>query len=173
MKVLFLLWIAMRCILDAAAWATALWCLLYSFTSVQWLQCFWVFLAIHFVGNLPSAKYIRTHTRRDCLALMRRESVLVCLSILCAPIIAILPAIASILLLSYLQAWTNLETHWLHTLLFVTCVVYNLLRGREKRRKALHENSERAEWVGSLDSEGKVVKSAPRNGSRSVRVIDV
>jgi hypothetical protein len=141
MKFMFLLWIAIRSTFDAFVWATAAWCLLYSFTNVLWLQCFWIFLAIHFIENLSLVKYSSSHTRRDCFSYMRLESILVCLSILYAPIISILPAVGAILLLSLLQAWTNLETHWLHTWLFVTCVVYNLLRGREKRRMAVHASS--------------------------------
>jgi hypothetical protein len=72
---------------------------------------------------------------------MRRESRLVGLSIISAPIISILPTVAAIVLLSFLQVWTNLETHWLHTWLFVTCLVYILLRAREMRRMALQANS--------------------------------
>ena len=196
MKFLFLLWITIRSAIDAAAWATAVWCLLYTFPNVLWLRCFGVFLTIHFIGNLSFVKYIRTHTRQDCFSYMRRESVFVGLSILSAPIIAIIPAIAAILLLSCLQAWTTLETHWLHTLLFVTCVVYNLVSGREKRRVAPHGSTELLqrhtwkpridpkdvveqphceEWVGSRDPQSKVARWAQgaANDSRSERVIDV
>src|SRR6266550_767242 len=128
MKFLFLLWITVRATFDASVWATAVWCLLYSFINVLWLQCFWIFLAIHFIGNLSSVRHISIHTRQDCFSYMRLESMSVGLSIFCAPIISILPTVAAIVLLSFLQVWTNLETHWLHTWLFVTCVVYNLLR---------------------------------------------
>jgi len=141
MKFLFLLWITIRGIFDASVWATAVWCLLYSFTNVLWLQCFWIFLAIHLIGNLSFWKYICTQTRRDCFSYLRLDLMFVGLSILYAPIISILPTVAVIVLLSFLQTWTDLETHWLHTCLFVTCVVYNVLRGREKRRMALPANS--------------------------------
>src|ERR1700730_17519900 len=49
--------------------------------------------------------------------------------------------VAAILLLSVLQIWTNLETHWLHTLLFVACVVYNCSRTRGRRRLAVLANT--------------------------------
>jgi hypothetical protein len=198
MKFLFLLWITIRGTFDASVWATAVWCLLYSFTNVLWLQCFGIFLAIHFIWNLSFLKYISTHTRQDCFSYLRLELVLFGLSILYAPIISILPTVGAIVLLSFLQTWTNLETHWLHTFLFVTCVVYNLLRGREKRRMALHANSNLVqrhrtdpgagivakdgvellhceEWVDSQEPPGKVARSARKaaKGRRSVRVIDV
>lgn len=203
MKFLFLLWITFRGAFDASVWATAVWCLLYSFTNVLWLQCFWIFLAIHFIGNLRFWKYINTHTRQDCFSYMRLESMLIGLSLLYTPIIAILPIVAAIVLLSLLQAWTNLETHWLHTCLFVTCVVFNLLRGRDKRRMALHANSSLLQghrsiwnrtdpgarmvardvggqphcevWDGSQEAPGKVERSAQKaeNGYRSGRIIDV
>jgi hypothetical protein len=141
MKFLFLLWIAIGGILNASVWATAAWCVLYSCTSVLWLQCFWIFLAIRFFGHLSFATYIRTHTKEDCFSYMRREATLVGLSIIFAPLISILPTVAAIVLLSLLQVWTNLETHWLHTWLLVTCLVYHLLRAREMRRMGLHPKS--------------------------------
>jgi hypothetical protein len=196
MKFLFLLWIAIRGAFDASVWATAVWCLLYSFTGVRWPQCFWIFLAIHFIGNLRFWKYTSTHTREDCFSYMRLESILFGLSIMYTPVISILPIVGAILLLSLLQAWTNLETHWLHTCLFVSCVVFNLLRGRDKRRMALNANNNLAQghrniwnrtdpgarmveknvvgqphgevWNGSQEARGKAAK-----GYRSPRVIDV
>jgi hypothetical protein len=140
MKFLFLLWIAIGGIFNASVWATAAWCVLYSFSSILWLQCFWIFLAIRFIGSPSFVKYISTHTREDCFSYMRREARLVGLSIIFAPIISILPSVAAIVFLSLLQVWTNLETHWLHTWLLVTCLVYHLLRGREMRRIGLHLN---------------------------------
>jgi hypothetical protein len=165
MKCLFLLWITARSVLDAALWATALWCLLYSFAPISWPEYFGVFAAIHLLGNLSSLKYLRTHTRWDCWAFVRRESVLVGLYLLCAPIIAILPAIAAIAFLSYLQAWTNLETHWLHTLLLISCVVYLLLRSRQKRRTA------RSGPAGPGLAERNLASTLPT--ARYGRVIDV
>jgi|HubBroStandDraft_6_1064221.scaffolds.fasta_scaffold443299_2 hypothetical protein len=140
MKFLFLLWIAIGGIFNASVWATAAWCVLYSFSSILWLHCFWIFLAIRFIGNLSFVKYISTHTREDCFSYMRREATLVGLSIIFAPIISILPTVAAIVFLSLLQVWTNLEAHWLHTWLLVSCLVYQLLRGREMRRMGLHPN---------------------------------
>jgi len=137
MKFLFLLWIIIRGTFEASVWATAVWCILYSFTNILWLQCFWVFIPIHLIWNMSFVGYVRTHTKQDCLFYMRRESMLVGLSIIHAIIISILPTIAAIALLSLLEVWTNLETHWLHTWLFVACVVYSLSRGIGKRRMAV------------------------------------
>jgi hypothetical protein len=196
MKFLFLLWITVRATFDASVWATAVWCLLYSFTSVSWMQCFSIFSAIHLIGNLSSMRYISIHTRQDCFSSMRLESMSVGLCILCAPIISILPTAAAIVLLNSLQVWTNLETHWLHTWLFVACVVYNLSRHCEKARMALHANSPPLqrhgsvwkrrtdpaagivakdavgkpyceEWVGSRKPPGKVARSAQKTAYNS------
>jgi len=137
MKFLFLLWITIRGTFEASVWATAAWCILYSFTNILWLQCFWVFIPIHFIWNMSFVEYVRTHTKQDCLFYMRQESMFVGLSIIHAIIISILPTIAAIVLLSLLEVWTNLETHWLHTWLFVACVVYNLSRASGKRTMAV------------------------------------
>jgi hypothetical protein len=191
MKILFLFWITIRGAFDASVWATAVWCLLYSFTNVLWPQCFWAFLAIHFLGNLPLVKYVSRHTSQDCFAYIFLEARSIVLSILQTPIIAVLPAVAAIVLLTFLQAWTNLETHWLHTCLFVFCLVYILLRGREKRRMARQANSHRwqksrnimgdveqahrEEWLSDQEPPDQVTRAVPRaaNARRSVRVIDV
>src|ERR1700722_5103407 len=100
MKFLFLLWIAMVGIFDASILATAIWCVLYSFSTVSWLQCFWISLAIRFIGSLSFLKYIRTHTGDDCFSYFRREWKLIALFIISAPILSILPTIGAILLLS-------------------------------------------------------------------------
>jgi hypothetical protein len=150
MKILFLLWIAIRGAFDASVWATAVWCLLYSFTNILWVQFFWIFLAFHFIENLFLARYVSTHTGRDCLSSIRLELISIGLSFLHTAIVAILPTVAAIVFLSFLQAWTNLETHWLHTCLFVTCVVYILLRGHEKRRIARQAKRSLSQRPGSL-----------------------
>ena len=67
--------------------------------------------------------------------------------------------IAAIVLLSLVQVWTNLETHWLHTLLFVACVVYSFSRAKGKRRMVVLANTRSTE-------------SATRR-ARVMRVIDV
>jgi hypothetical protein len=202
MKSLFILWITIRATFNASIWATAVWCLLYSFSSALWWQCFWIFLAIHLIRDLALFKYIRTHTKQDCFSYLRLDSMLVGLSILYAPIIAIVPALAAILILSFLQAWTNQTVHWLHTWLFVTCLVYNLLRAREERRMSRHADSKLAqghESVGnqipepssgkaanhlvgqahrqgtasSRDLQRRVDRSAPKAAYRYPRVIDI
>jgi hypothetical protein len=150
MKFLFLLWIAMVGIFDASIWATAIWCVLYSFSTVSWLQCFWISLAIRFIGSLSFLKYIRTHTGDDCFSYIRREWKLIALFIISAPILSILPTIGAILLLSFLQFWTNLETHWMHTWLLVTCLVYNLCRVCDARKMALQANNQLFQKSGSI-----------------------
>jgi hypothetical protein len=202
MKFIFLLWITIRGIFDASVWATAVWCILGYFSNVLWLQCFGISIAIHLIRNWPFVEYVRVHTKQDCLIYMRRESTLVGFAIMLATLISILPTVAAIILLSLLQVWTHLETHWLHTWLFVACVVYNLSRSSGARRMAVLSNdflrSHRGftitrthpaagavvenvveqphceERVGSQESFRKVARSAQNaaNGSRA-RVIDV
>ena len=197
-----LLWITIRGTFDASAWATAVWCILGYFSNVLWLQCFAISIAIHLIWNWPFVEYTRIHTKEDCLIYMRRESMLVGFAIMLAPILSIIPTIAAIVLLSMLEVWTHLETHWLHTWLFVACVVYNLVRSRGRRRMAVLSNdllrSHRGvsvmrthpaaaavvenvveqrrckERVGSQESLGNAARPAQNaaKGSR-VRVIDV
>ena len=140
MKFLFLLWIIIRGTFDASVLATAVWCILSYFSNVLWLQYFGIFIAIHFISKMSFLKYIGTHTKQDCLDYMRIESALVGLSIVHALILSTLPTVAAIVLLSLLEVWTRLETHWLHTWLFVACVIYNLSRVSGKRRMAVLAN---------------------------------
>jgi hypothetical protein len=202
-KFLFLLWIIIRSTFDAAVSATAAWCILYSFTKVLWPQCFWVFLAIHFIWDLSLVKYVGTHTRHDCFLYLRLESISVALSTLHGLLLSLLPAIAVIVLLSLIGVYTGLETHYLHTWLLVACVIYVLSRSRGKRRMALRVNDFSQsqpgirrdrnppgtgdEWkvvgeqwpregrVGSRECSSKRAKSAPPGAKRSRirRVIDV
>jgi hypothetical protein len=169
MKFLFLLWIAIGGIVDVSIWATAGWCLVYSFSNISWLQCFWISLACYFVGNHSFVKFLRTRTSEDCFSYIRRESLLVGLSIISAPVISILPTVAVIVLLSLLQVWTKLETHWLHTWLLVTCLVYILLRVREARKMALQAKSQLSPGPGNI----RKPRQKAARGSRSRRVIDV
>jgi hypothetical protein len=161
MKFLFLFWIIIRGAFDAAVWATAVWCILCYFSNVLWLQCLGIFVAIHFIASMPLVGYLQNHTKRECLLYMRVESALVGLSILHGLILAPLLTVAAIVLLSVLQVWTNLETHWLHTLLFVACVVYNCSRTRGRRRLALLANTR-------SDQDQR-----PAGRGRMARVIDV
>ena len=192
----------MRGTFDASVWATAVWCILGYFSNVLWLQCFAISIAIQLIWIWPFKEYTRIYTKEDCLIYMRRESMLVCFAIMLAPILSIIPAIAAIALLSMLELWTHLETHWLHTWLFVACVVYNVARSSGTRRMAVLSNdflrSHRGvsimrthpaaaaavenvvepprceERVGSQESLGKAAKSA-QNAAKGfrVRVIDV
>ncbi len=159
MKLLFLLWITIRGAFDAAVQAPAVWCILCYFSNVLWLQCFGIFIAIHFLSSVRFVNYIKTHTKQDCLIYVRLDLALVGFSIIHGLILAPLLTVAAIVLLSLLQVWTNLETHWLHTLLFVACSVYNLSRTRGKRRMAVMANARSAQRVAG--------------GPRPVRVIDV
>src|ERR1700730_11237194 len=159
MKFLFLLWVTIRGTFDAAVWATAVWCILCYFSNVLWLQCFGIFIAIHFLSNMPLAKYVKSHTRQDCLHYIQIEAGQVGLSIFYGLILGPLITVAAIALLSVVQVWTNLETHWLHTLLFVACVVYNFSRANGKRRMVVLANTRSDE-------------SATRR-ARMMRVIDV
>jgi hypothetical protein len=159
MKFLFLLWVTIRGTFDAAVWATAVWCILCYFSNVLWLQCFGIFIAIHFLSNMPLGNYIKSHTRQDCLHYIQIEARQVGISIFYGLILGPLIAAAAIVLLSLVQVWTNLETHWLHTLLFVACVVYSLSRANGKRRMVVLANTK---------SPQSVIRRA-----RMVRVIDV
>ena len=129
MKFLFLLWIAMEASLTLPSGQPLPGAYFTPLAPFPGCNVFGSSLAIHFIGNLSFVKYIRTHTREDCFSYIRRESKLIGLSIISAPILSILPTVGVIVLLSLLQVWTNLETHWLHTWLLVTCLVYNLLQG--------------------------------------------
>jgi hypothetical protein len=202
-KFFFLLWIIIRSTFDAAVSATAAWCILYAFPKVLWPQCFWAFLAIHFIWDLSLVKYVRTHTRQDCFLYLRLESISVVLSTFYGLVLSLLPAIAVIVFLSLMEVYTGLKTHWLHTWLLVACVIYVLSRGRGKRRMALRVNDfsqsqpgirkdqnppgpgdewkfvveqcPREDRVGSREYSGKATRSAPPGAKRSHvgRVIDV
>jgi hypothetical protein len=199
MKFLSLLWITIARAVDASVWATALWCLVYSFTNVSWFQYFWIFLAIQFLWSLPFVRFINALTKKDCFSYLRRESALIGLSILYAPIFAILPTVAVIVLLSILESWTGLETHWLHTWLFVSCLVYVLSRNRDKRRMAWQAKSKQLRRQPNLSKQtidqkagtakeaakeprfqrwvqepvSKIARSKAPNREGSVQVIDV
>jgi hypothetical protein len=159
MKFVFLLfWVTFWGVIDASIWATALWCLL-GYFNVLWLQCFWAFIPIHFVWNISVMKYGSTHTRQDCLFYMRRESMSMGVALILALATSIIPTVAVILLLSLSELWTNLQTHWLHTWLCVTCILYIFARGSEKKKMTTHTRA-------------RTVENAARR-SRFVRVIDV
>ncbi len=99
-----------------------------------------MFLAIHFIGDFSLVKYVRSHPRQDCFLYLRLESISVVLSTFYGLVLSLLPAIAVIVILSLMEVYTGLKTHWLHTWLLVACVIYVLSRGRGKRRMALRVN---------------------------------
>jgi hypothetical protein len=156
-KFLFLLWVIFRGIFDSSVLATAVWCILCYFSNVLWLQCFGIFIAIYFISNIPFVNYIKIHTKQDCLIYMRTESALVGCSIILSLILSPLLTVAAIVLLSLLEVWTNLETHWLHTLLFVTCVDYILLRASGQRKMAMLANKRSAQSAAPRSSFGRVI----------------
>jgi len=158
MKFVFLFWVTFWGVIDASIWVTALWCLL-GYFNVLWLQCFWVFIPIHFVRNISVMKYVGTHTKQDCLFYMRRESMSIGVALILALATSIIPTVAVILLLSLSELWTNLQTHWLHTWLCVTCILYIFARGSEKRKMRKHTRA-------------RTVQNTARR-SRFVRMIDV
>jgi hypothetical protein len=90
---------------------------------------------------------------------MRLELLSVGVAIITALPTSTIPTAAAIVLLSLLEVWTHLETHWLHTWLFVACVVYILARGSGKRRIAMQTTARKARNTA--------------NGSCLVRIIDV
>ena len=119
MKFVFLFWVAFWSVIDASVWATAWWCLL-GYFKILWFQCFWVFMLVHLVWNIPAMKYGVIRTNEDCLLYMRRESMSIGVALILALGTSIIPTAAAILLLSILELWTKLQTHWLHTWLCVT-----------------------------------------------------
>jgi hypothetical protein len=133
MKFVFLLWVAFWSAIDASIWATASWCLL-GYFEILWFQCFWVFMLLHLVWHIPAMKYGISRTNEDCLLYMRRESTSIGVALILALPSSIIPTAAAILLLSLLELWTNLETHWLHTWLCVTCVLYIAIKAGQKKR---------------------------------------
>ncbi len=132
-KFVFLLWVAFWSVIDASIWATASWCLL-GYFKILWFQCFWVFMLVHLVWNIPAMKYGSTRTSEDCLLYMRRESMSIGVALFLALATSIIPTAAAILLLSLSELWTNLQAHWLHTWLGVTCALYIAAKASQRRR---------------------------------------
>src|ERR1700730_12958038 len=134
MKFLFLLWVTIRGTFDAAVWATAVWCILCYFSNVLWLQCFGIFIAIHFLSNMPLAKYIKSHSRRDCLHYIQIEAGQVGLSIFYGLILGPLITIAAIALLSLVQVWTTwkLIGYTLYFLSLVSSIISREPKGSEE-----------------------------------------
>src|SRR5258705_2696458 len=132
-KFLFLLWVAFWSVIDASIWATASWCLL-GYFKILWFQCFWVFMLVHLVWNIPAMKYGSTRTSEDCLLYMRRESMSMGVALFLALATSLIHTAAAILLLTLSQHWTNLQTHWLHTWLRVTYARHNAAKARHESR---------------------------------------
>jgi hypothetical protein len=136
MKFLFLFWIAIRSTFEASVWATAAWCILYPFSGILWLQCFWVFSAIQYVWNLCFIEYVGTHSADECRFFIRLESFLVIAAIVQALITSIIPTIAGVIVLKLISGWTHGEPNWIHVWLFVVSVAYTVSRRCGKRRMA-------------------------------------
>jgi hypothetical protein len=146
MKFVFLLWVAIWSVIDASIWATASWCLL-GYFKILWFQCFWVFMLVHLVRNIPAMKYGTIRTNEDCLLYMRRESMSIGVALILALPTSIIPTAAAILLLSLLELWTNLQTHWLHTWLCVTCVLYIAAKASQKKRMTTYTRTRTVQAV--------------------------
>ena len=137
MKFVFLFWVTFWSVIDAAIWATASWCLL-GYFEILWFQCFWVFLLVQLVCKIPAMKFGIIRTNEDCLLYMRREAMSIGVALILALPISIIPTVAAILLLSLLELWTNLQTHWSHTWLGVTCMLYIAAKATQKKSITTH-----------------------------------
>jgi len=159
MKFVFAVWITISGVFDASVWATAVWCILGYFTNANWLQWFGILIPIRFIWNMSSAKSVNTHAKQDYLFWMRLELLSAGIASFFALTTSIIPAIPAIALLSLLEVWTNLKTHWFHTWLFIACAVYIFTKAESKRKLTAH----------------KVARTAQKDAIRpcSVRVIDV
>ena len=136
-----------------------MWCILGYFTNVSWLQWFGIFIPIRLIWNMSSGKSVNIHTKQDYLFWIRLELLSAGIASFFALTTSIIPTIPAIALLSLLEVWTNLKTHWLHTWLFVACAVYIFTKAESKRKIAAH----------------KVARTAQKHAIRrcSMRVIDV
>ena len=116
-------------------------------------------MLVHLVWNIPVIKYGSAQTNEDCLLYVRRESMSIGVALILALGASIIPTAAVILLLSILELWTNLQTHWLHTWLCVTCALYIAAKASQKKRMTTYTRA-------------RTVQNAVGR-SRSGRVIDV
>jgi hypothetical protein len=156
MKFVFMLWVAFWSVIDASIWATASWCLL-GYFEILWFQCFWIFMLVHFFWNIPAIKYGSTRTNEDCLLDMRRELMSTGAALILALATSIIPTAAAILLLGVLELWTNLQTHWLHTWLCVTCALYIAVKAREKKRLTTYTRARTVQNVVGRYGSGRVI----------------
>jgi hypothetical protein len=155
-KFVFPLWVAFWSVIDASIWATASWCLL-GYFNILWFQCFWVFMLVHLVWNIPAIKYGSTQTNEDCLLYMRRELMSIGVALILALAASIIPTAAAILLLSILELWTNLQTHWLHTWLCVTCIVYIAGKTSQKKRRTTYARARTVQNAVGRSRFGRVI----------------
>lgn len=102
-------------------------------------------MLVHLVWNIPAMKYGGTRTNEDCLLYIRRESMSIGVALILALATSIIPTAAAILLLSLLELWTNLQTHWLHTWLCVTCALYIAVKASQKKRMARYTRARTAQ----------------------------
>ena len=91
-------------------------------------------MLVHLVRNIPAMKYGIIRTNEDRLLYMRRESMSIGVALILALPTSIIPTVAAILLLSLLELWTDLQTHWMHTWLCVTCVMYIAAKASQKKK---------------------------------------
>lgn len=156
MKFAFLLWVALWSVIDASIWATASWCLL-GYFNILWFQCFWVFMLVHCVWNIPAIKFGSTRTNEDCLHYMRRESMSIGVALILALGTSIIPTAALILVLSISELWTKLQTHWLHTWLCVTCVLYIAVKASQKKRLTTYTRARTVQKAVGSSRFGRVI----------------
>ena len=114
-------------------------------------------MLVHLVWNIPAMKYGITRTNEDCLLYMRRESMSIGVALILALPTSIIPTAAAILLLSLLELWTNLQTHWLHTWLCVTCVLYISVKASQKKRITTYARTRTVQDVAGRYRFGRVI----------------
>ena len=95
-------------------------------------------MLVHLVCKIPAMKYGIIRTNEDCLLYMRREAMSIGVALILVLPLSIIPTVAAILLLSLLELWTNLQTHWSHTWLGVTCMLYIAAKATQKKSITTH-----------------------------------
>jgi hypothetical protein len=114
-------------------------------------------MLVHFFWNIPAIRYGSTRTNEDCLLYMRRELMSTGVALILALATSIIPTAAAILLLSVLELWTNLQTHWLHTWFCVTCALYIAVKAREKKRLTTYTGARTVQNVVGRYGSGRVI----------------
>jgi len=114
-------------------------------------------MLVHLVGNIPAMKYGIIRTNEDCLLYMRREAMSIGVALILALPVSIIPTAATILLLSLLELGTNLQTHWLHTWLCVTCLLYIAAKASQKKRITTYTRTRTVQDAAGRHRFGRVI----------------